>query len=188
MEETFTLGKWVTIGDAYAKKLGYEEAVGATGIIQDVMQALCGVLVLTGKQELVGQIIDIHKEDCVLDKSEKEVVSDLTKSFLAQMQKKTDEAITRIQDSHYELWTDTDKPKGVAVQYNQDEEKLRKHILHYIHHGYPIGFDMVRKKIQLKLDGGKTETYFLKDEDIFYDLLYEAEHRGVENPEDYPFN
>lgn len=57
---------YVVIGDEYAKRLGYEGLVGSMGIIDNVLNALCGITILSGRQEMVGKQVDIHIQDCIL--------------------------------------------------------------------------------------------------------------------------
>lgn len=68
MTTTHQNGMTVIIGDEFAKPLFYEESVGAMGVIDSVMSALCGVLVLTGKE--IGKVIDIHIQDCLIQEEE----------------------------------------------------------------------------------------------------------------------
>jgi hypothetical protein len=74
MSTVHSPGKCVVIGDEYAKRLGYEELVGAMGIIDSVMSALCGVTVLAGNSEAIGKQVDIHIQDCIVSANEKEEV------------------------------------------------------------------------------------------------------------------
>ena len=68
MTTTHEKGMTVIIGDEFAKPLFYEESVGAMGIIDSVMSALCGVLVLTGKD--IGKVLDVHIQDCLIQEEE----------------------------------------------------------------------------------------------------------------------
>lgn len=60
-------GKYVTVGSEFAKQLGYESNVGALGIIDNVMNAMCGVSILTGDAEFIGKQVDIHIQDCIVE-------------------------------------------------------------------------------------------------------------------------
>jgi hypothetical protein len=73
MENTYSPGLTVVVGDEYAKVLGYEDSVGEMGIIYDVMSALCGVTLLTGSS--VGKQVDLHKQDCVIQEEERKSYS-----------------------------------------------------------------------------------------------------------------
>ena len=70
MEKEMSVGRCVTIGDTLAETLGYQKLVGATAIIQQVMEALCRVTVIAGSPEVVGVSEDIHKDDCVIESQE----------------------------------------------------------------------------------------------------------------------
>lgn len=61
----------ITIGSKYAQILGYEEVVGAMGIISDAMSALMEVEVMCGPA--IGQKFDVHKEDITVLAVEKDV-------------------------------------------------------------------------------------------------------------------
>lgn len=56
---------FVTVGREFASLLGYEEVIGAMGIIDDVMNALCSITVVHGDPSFIGKQLDIHKKDCV---------------------------------------------------------------------------------------------------------------------------
>lgn len=56
---------YVIIGDEFASQLGYEHLVGAMGIIDEVMSALCRVTLISGNPEYIGTQEDIHVEDCI---------------------------------------------------------------------------------------------------------------------------
>lgn len=71
METTYSPGMSVIIGDEFAKVLGYEELVGSMGIIDNVLSALCGVVILSGNTEFIGKQVDIHINDCVIQEEEK---------------------------------------------------------------------------------------------------------------------
>jgi hypothetical protein len=53
------------IGDNYSEILGYKEAVGSMGIIGTAMSALVEVQIITG--EMSGKVVDIHKQDILID-------------------------------------------------------------------------------------------------------------------------
>lgn len=61
----------ITVGNHYADILGYKEAVGSMGIINDVMSALVEVQVLCGPA--IGCTFDVHKEDIMVLPVEKDV-------------------------------------------------------------------------------------------------------------------
>jgi hypothetical protein len=73
---------YVVIGDEYAKRMGYEEMVGSMGIIDSVLNALCGVTILTGNPGMIGKQLDVHIQDCILqeygEKQPYDVVVDMT--------------------------------------------------------------------------------------------------------------
>lgn len=55
---------FTTIGNRYADKLGYEEFIGAYGVVVEQMKALCRVSILTAKDlSLIGKEIDVHIGD-----------------------------------------------------------------------------------------------------------------------------
>lgn len=58
--------QYVTIGDEYAKRLGYEELVGSMAIVDSVLKALVGVTVISGHSAMIGKQLDIHKGDALL--------------------------------------------------------------------------------------------------------------------------
>ena len=62
----------IIVGDEYAKVLGYEELVGAMGIIDDVMNAMCGIFILSGNKDYIGKKVDVHKADCLLQVTKEE--------------------------------------------------------------------------------------------------------------------
>jgi hypothetical protein len=68
MSTSYSPGLTVVVGDSYAKVLGYENSVGAMGIIDNVMSAMCGVFMLTG--DSVGKQVDIHLQDCIVQSEE----------------------------------------------------------------------------------------------------------------------
>jgi hypothetical protein len=55
----------VNVGPRYAELLGYQEAVGAMGIISRAMSALIEVQVLSGPA--IGKTFDIHKDDVLIE-------------------------------------------------------------------------------------------------------------------------
>ena len=59
--------QYVTVGSGFASQLGYESVVGALGIIDNVMNAMCGVTILAGQSEFIGKQVDIHIQDCIVD-------------------------------------------------------------------------------------------------------------------------
>lgn len=63
--------QYVTIGDEYAKRLDYEELVGAMAIVDNVLKALVGVTIISGKPDMIGKQVDIHKGDAILVQSDK---------------------------------------------------------------------------------------------------------------------
>lgn len=74
---------FVTIGGKYATLLGYQEAVGAMGVISKAMNALVEVQVLTGSA--VGKSLDIHKDD--ITEQAKEPLADI-RYFLSDFEDK----------------------------------------------------------------------------------------------------
>jgi hypothetical protein len=62
--------QYVTIGDEYAKRLGYEELVGSMAVVDNVLKALVGVTVLSGHPAMIGKQVDIHKGDAILMQDE----------------------------------------------------------------------------------------------------------------------
>lgn len=66
METLHAPGMYVNIHGKYAEQLGYSHLQGAMGIIDDVMSALCGVVILSGPAGHTFVKEDIHIEDCEL--------------------------------------------------------------------------------------------------------------------------
>lgn len=62
--------QYVTIGDEYAKRLGYEDLVGSMAVVDSVLKALVGVMVVSGNQAMIGKQVDIHKADALLVQNE----------------------------------------------------------------------------------------------------------------------
>ena len=64
----------VTIGDKYAYRLGYEDLVGSTGIVTDVLSVTSEVLILSSKnKENLFKQFTIHIDDCIVDKKEEDL-------------------------------------------------------------------------------------------------------------------
>lgn len=66
METLHAEGMYVRIHGKYAEQLGYDHLRGAMGIIDDVMSALCGIIILEGPAGHTFIREDIHIEDCEL--------------------------------------------------------------------------------------------------------------------------
>lgn len=78
--------EWITIGSHFADKMGYEDLVGATALVQEKRTAITQVAVMPHVASESFQVIDIHSEDVIREepvkKPEHFVIINLTSNHI----------------------------------------------------------------------------------------------------------
>lgn len=67
-----TQNEWITIGSHFADKMGYEDLVGATALVQEKRTAITQVAVMPHMASASFQVIDIHSEDVIYEEKKEE--------------------------------------------------------------------------------------------------------------------
>jgi len=93
-------GSKIRIGQEYADRLGYTEAVGQMAVIDEVMQALVQVTIIDPHSPMFNKALDIHKEDCRIQPNvrEQRIFAFAMRQYAAIYYSRNAETMTKFRD------------------------------------------------------------------------------------------